>query len=130
MDSKMQKVANIIGYLIGGILVSLVGVAIIAVLVKAILWLWGCKKMAGFTQFTIPDTIWVGKYEYMLIKASIDGKQFDINYRKKYPLVSYENEFEINISFETLLSPNDREVEKEFTKRLELLGGTIEDPND
>lgn len=28
MDSKMQKVANIIGYLIGGILVSLVGVAI------------------------------------------------------------------------------------------------------
>lgn len=38
MDSKMQKVANIIGYLIGGILVSLVGVAIIAVLVKAILW--------------------------------------------------------------------------------------------
>ena len=63
--------------------------------------------MAGFTQFTIPDTIWVGKYEYMLIKASIDGKRFDINYRKKYPLVSYE-----------------------FTKRLELLGGTIEDPND
>lgn len=38
MDSKMQKVANIIGYLIGGILVSLVGVAIVAVLVKAILW--------------------------------------------------------------------------------------------
>lgn len=41
MDSKMQKVANIIGYLIGGILVSLVGVAIIAVLVKAILWVAG-----------------------------------------------------------------------------------------
>nr|DAP51917.1 MAG TPA: Cell-membrane associated Mucin15 [Caudoviricetes sp.]DAR94144.1 MAG TPA: Cell-membrane associated Mucin15 [Caudoviricetes sp.]DAX90459.1 MAG TPA: Cell-membrane associated Mucin15 [Caudoviricetes sp.] len=41
MDSKMQKVANIIGYLIGGILVSLVGVAIIAVLVKAILWVVG-----------------------------------------------------------------------------------------
>lgn len=37
----MQKVANIIGYLIGGILVSLVGVAIIAVLVKAILWVVG-----------------------------------------------------------------------------------------
>lgn len=92
--------------------------------------MWGCKKVAGLTQFTIPDTIWVGKYEYMLIKASIDGKRFDINYRKKYPLVSYENEFEINISFETLLSPNDRDVEKEFTKRLELLGGTIEDPND
>jgi hypothetical protein len=41
MDSKMKKVANIIGYLIGGILVSLVGVAIIAVLVKAILWVVG-----------------------------------------------------------------------------------------
>lgn len=41
MNSKMQKVANIIGYLIGGILVSLVGVAIIAVLVKAILWVVG-----------------------------------------------------------------------------------------
>jgi hypothetical protein len=41
MDSKMQKVVNIIGYLIGGILVSLVGVAIIAVLVKAILWVVG-----------------------------------------------------------------------------------------
>lgn len=41
MDSKMQKVANIIGYLIGGILVSPVGVAIIAVLVKAILWVVG-----------------------------------------------------------------------------------------
>lgn len=40
MDSKMQKVANIIGYLIGGILVSLVGVAIIAVF-KAILWVVG-----------------------------------------------------------------------------------------
>lgn len=41
MDSKMKKVANIIGYLIGGILVSLVGVAIIAVLVKTILWVVG-----------------------------------------------------------------------------------------
>ena len=41
MDSKIQKVANIIGYLIGGILVSLVGVAIIAVLVKAVLWVVG-----------------------------------------------------------------------------------------
>lgn len=86
--------------------------------------------MAGLTQFTIPETIFVGKYEYELIKASIDGKRFDLNYRKKYPLVSYENKFEINISFETFYSPNDEEVKKEFTKRLELLGGTIEDPND
>ena len=41
MDSKMQKVANIIGYLIGGVLVSLVAVVIIAVFVKLILWIVG-----------------------------------------------------------------------------------------
>jgi hypothetical protein len=41
MDSKMQKVANIIGYLIGGVLVSLVAVVIIAVFVKLILWVVG-----------------------------------------------------------------------------------------
>jgi hypothetical protein len=41
MNDKMKKVTDIIGYLIGGILVSLVGVAIIAVLVKAILWIVG-----------------------------------------------------------------------------------------
>ena len=32
MDSKMQKMANIIGYLIGGILVSLAGIAVIAII--------------------------------------------------------------------------------------------------
>lgn len=41
MNDKMKKVTDIIGYLTGGILVSLVGVAIIAVLVKAILWVVG-----------------------------------------------------------------------------------------
>lgn len=41
MDSKMKKMADAIGYLIGGILVSLVGVVIIAVLVKVILWVVG-----------------------------------------------------------------------------------------
>jgi hypothetical protein len=41
MNDKMKKVTDIIGYLIGGFLVSLVGVAIIAVLVKAILWIVG-----------------------------------------------------------------------------------------
>lgn len=41
MDSKMQKVADAIGYLIGGILVSLVAVVIIAVFVKLILWILG-----------------------------------------------------------------------------------------
>lgn len=41
MNDKIKKVIDIIGYLIGGILVSLVGVAIIAVLVKAILWVVG-----------------------------------------------------------------------------------------
>jgi hypothetical protein len=37
----MKKMADAIGYLIGGILVSLIGVVIIAVLVKAILWIVG-----------------------------------------------------------------------------------------
>lgn len=37
----MKKMADVIGYLIGGILVSLIGVVIIAVLVKAILWVVG-----------------------------------------------------------------------------------------
>jgi hypothetical protein len=37
----MKKMADAIGYLIGGILVSLIGVVIIAVLVKAILWVVG-----------------------------------------------------------------------------------------
>ena len=41
MDSKMQKVANIIGYLIGGILVSLAGIAVIAIFVRFILWIVG-----------------------------------------------------------------------------------------
>ena len=41
MDSKMKKMADAIGYLIGGILVSLIGVVIIAVLIKAILWVVG-----------------------------------------------------------------------------------------
>lgn len=41
MDSKMKKMADAIGYLIGGILVSLVAVVIIAVFVKLILWIVG-----------------------------------------------------------------------------------------
>lgn len=41
MDSKMKKMADAIGYLIGGILVSLIGVVIIAVFVKLILWILG-----------------------------------------------------------------------------------------
>lgn len=41
MDSKMKKGADAIGYLIGGILVSMVAVVIIAVFVKLILWVVG-----------------------------------------------------------------------------------------
>lgn len=41
MDRKMKKIADVIGYLIGVILVSLVGMVIIAILVKAILWVVG-----------------------------------------------------------------------------------------
>lgn len=41
MDSKMQKVANIIGYFLGGILVSLVGIAAIVIFGRLILWILG-----------------------------------------------------------------------------------------
>lgn len=41
MDSKMKKAAEAIGYLIGGILVSLAGIAVIAIFVKLILWIVG-----------------------------------------------------------------------------------------
>lgn len=41
MNDKMKKAADVIGYLIGGILVSLVAVVIIAVFVKLILWIVG-----------------------------------------------------------------------------------------
>ena len=41
MNDKMKKAAYAIGYLIGGILVLLVAVVIIAVFVKLILWIVG-----------------------------------------------------------------------------------------
>lgn len=41
VDSKMKKIVDVIGYLIGGILVSLVAVVIIAVFVKLTLWIVG-----------------------------------------------------------------------------------------
>lgn len=41
MGSRMKKMAEAIGYLIGGILVSLVAVVIMAVFVKLILWIVG-----------------------------------------------------------------------------------------
>lgn len=92
---------------------------------------FGVVKMGILIPFTIPETIWIGKYEYRLIKAGIDGKRFDLNYRIKYPLTSYSREFEINISFEAYSSMlHDDNVEDEFIKRLAILGGTIEEPHD
>lgn len=41
MDSKMKKAADAIGYLIGGILVSLAGIAAIAIFGRLILWILG-----------------------------------------------------------------------------------------
>lgn len=41
MDSKMQKMANIIGYLIGWILASLAGIAAIVIFGRLILWILG-----------------------------------------------------------------------------------------
>lgn len=65
---------------------------------------------------------------YRLVNADIDGRRFNLQY-KGMPRLG-EIGFEFSIGFETFYSPSDRDVEEEFTKRLELLGGTIKDPND
>ena len=90
--------------------------------------MWGCKKMAGLTSFTIPHMVWIGKQMYRLVNADIDGKRFNLRYESIPELGKVE--FEFSIGFETFYSPSDKDVEEEFTKRLELLGGTIERPND
>lgn len=41
MNDKMKKVAEAIGYLIGGILVSLAGIAAIVIFGRLILWILG-----------------------------------------------------------------------------------------
>lgn len=77
---------------------------------------------------TIPHVVWIGNQAYRLINADIDGKRFNLRYESIPELGKVESEF--SIGFETFYSPSDKDVEEEFTKRLELLGGTIERPND
>lgn len=77
---------------------------------------------------TIPHVVWIGKQMYRLVNADIDGKRFNLRYESIPELGKVE--FEFSIGFETFYSPSDKDVEEEFTKRLELLGGTIERPND
>ena len=84
--------------------------------------------MAGLTSFTIPHMVWIGKQAYRLVNADIDGRRFNLRYESIPELGKVELEF--SIGFETFYSPSDKDIEEEFTKRLELLGGTIEDPND
>ena len=78
--------------------------------------------------FTIPHVVWIGKQMYRLVNADIDGKRFNLRY-ESIPELG-KNELEFTIGFETFYSPSDKDVEEEFIKRLELLGGTIERPND
>ena len=85
--------------------------------------------MAGLTSFTIPHMVWIGKQMYRLVNADIDGKRFNLRY-ESIPGLN-KSELEFTIGFETFgLTPRAKDVEREFTERLELLGGTIEDPND
>ena len=77
---------------------------------------------------TIPHVVWISKQMYRLVNADIDGKRFNLRYESIPGLGKVE--FEFTIGFETFYSPSDKDVEEEFTKRLELLGGTIERPND
>lgn len=80
-------------------------------------------------RFTIPQMVWIGKQAYRLINADIDCKRFNLRYESIPDL--NESEFEFSIGFETFgLIPRAKDVEREFAERLELLGGTIEDPND
>ena len=80
-------------------------------------------------KFTIPHTVWIGKQMYRLVNADIDGGRFSLRY-KSIPDLN-ESEFEFSIGFETFgLTPRASDVKREFAERLELLGGTIEDPND
>lgn len=74
---------------------------------------------------TIPHMVWIGKQAYRLVNADIDNKRFNLRY-ESIPELGH-SEFEFSIGFET---PRAKDVEREFTERLELLGGTIEDPND
>lgn len=84
--------------------------------------------MIGLTSFTIPHMVWIGKQAYRLINADIDGKRFNLRYES---IPDLNEKFEFSIGFETFgLTPRAKDVEREFTERLELLGGTIEDPND
>lgn len=88
----------------------------------------GAVKMGIPTSFTIPHMVWIGNQAYRLVNADIDGRRFDLRY-ESIPNLN-ESELEFSIGFETFYSPSDKDVEEEFTKRLELLGGTIERPND
>ena len=78
---------------------------------------------------TIPHMVWIGKQAYRLVNADIDNKRFNLRY-ESIPELGH-SEFEFSIGFEMFgLTPRAKDVEREFTERLELLGGTIEDPND
>ena len=80
-------------------------------------------------RYTILHMVWIGKQAYRLVNADIDGKRFNLRY-ESIPDIN-GSEFEFSIGFETFgLTPRAKDVEREFTERLELLGGTIEDPND
>ena len=80
-------------------------------------------------RYTIPHMVWIGKQAYRLVNADIDGKRFNLRYESIPDINGSESEF--SIGFETFgLTPRAKDVEREFTERLELLGGTIEDPND
>ena len=89
---------------------------------------FGVVRMTGLTSFTIPHMVWIDRRAYRLVNADIDGKRFNLRYESIPDL--NKSELEFTIGFETFYSPSDKDVEEEFTKRLELLGGTIEDPND
>ena len=71
---------------------------------------------------SIPLRIWIRGRELKLIRADINGRHYSFYY-EAMPTIGAAD-FSCNVSFDS------SDVAKEFTKRLEAIGGTIEDPND
>ena len=77
---------------------------------------------------SIPLRIWIRGRELKLIRADINGRHYSFYY-EAMPTIG-ATDFSCNVSFESFLGFDSSDVTREFVKRLESIGGTIEDPND
>nr|DAS72680.1 MAG TPA: hypothetical protein [Caudoviricetes sp.] len=78
---------------------------------------------------SIPLIIWIQDRKLALVSADIKDKYYSLCY-EAMPVIGAVG-FSYNISFELdYLGFDSSDVTREFVKRLESIGGTIEDPND